>query len=129
MPIRPPPLCYENSNECPVGITFVILSREYIWSRDKPRRGAASSACHAELRHRQEFFHFLRDAARSIHTAHREGNSSNLPHFDLPDIWWLGSWQPLRHVARFGAPSTLAEERLPHHTSACLCLKCIPGFI
>ncbi len=50
----------------------------------------------------------------------------------LVSLWstdnrWLGSQQPLRHVARFVALSTLAEERLPHHASACLCLECISG--
>ncbi len=49
----------------------------------------------------------------------------------LASLWsnnmqWLGSRQPLRHVAWLGAPSTLAEERLPRHALACLCLKCIP---
>ncbi len=32
----------------------------------------------------EECFQFLRGAAHSIHTAHKEGNSSGLPHFDLP---------------------------------------------
>ncbi len=32
----------------------------------------------------EEFFQFLRGMARSVHTAHKEGNSSGLPHFDLP---------------------------------------------
>ncbi len=40
---------------------------------------------------------------------------------------WLRSRQPLRHVARLGPPSTLAE-RLLRHASARLCLKCIPSF-
>ncbi len=56
------------------------------------------------------------------------------PFLGLASLWstdtrWLGSWQPLRHVARLGAPSTLAEERLPRRASACLCLKCIPGLM
>ncbi len=51
---------------------------------------------------------------------------------ELASLWstnnrWLGSQQPLRHVTRFIAPSTLAKERLPCHTSACLCLK-YPSF-
>ncbi len=43
------------------------------------------------------------------------------------DNWWLGSRQPLRHVPLSIAQSALAEERLPHHTLACLCPNCIPG--
>ncbi len=35
----------------------------------------------------------------------------------ITDNRWLGSWQPLKHVARFVALSTLAEERLPHYAS------------
>ncbi len=40
----------------------------------------------------------------------------------LASLWsnnnrWLGSWQPLRHVAWFIAPSTLAKERLPQLAS------------
>ncbi len=49
----------------------------------------------------------------------------------LASLWsannrWLGSQQPLRHVAWFVAPSTQAEERLPHRASACLYVQCIP---
>ncbi len=48
----------------------------------------------------------------------------------LASLWstnnqWLGSRQPLRNVARFVAPCTPAEERLPRHASVCLCHKCI----
>ncbi len=51
----------------------------------------------------------------------------------LASLWsignrWLWSWQPLRHVARFVAPSTLVKERLLRRASACLCLKHFPGF-
>ncbi len=52
--------------------------------------------------------------------------------FGLASFWytdnrWLRLRQPLRHVTRFIAPSTIAEERLLRHASACLCLKCIPS--
>ncbi len=55
------------------------------------------------------------------------------PFLRLALLWstntrWIGLRQPLRHAARRGALSTLAEERLPCRASACLCLKCIPGF-
>ncbi len=63
----------------------------------------------------------------SIHTAHEEGNSSGLPHFDLTTT--DGSdCSSLRHVAWFVVLSTLVEERLPHCTLACLFLECIPSF-
>ncbi len=48
----------------------------------------------------------------------------------LASLWstdnrWLESWQSLRRVARFVAPSTLAKERLLWRASACLCRECI----
>ncbi len=51
----------------------------------------------------------------------------------LASLWstndgWLRSRQPVKPVIKFVVPSTLAEERLPHRASACLCLKCIPSF-
>ncbi len=50
----------------------------------------------------------------------------------LASLWstdkrWLGSWQPLRQVTLFVAPSTLAKERLPCRASAYLYPKYIPG--
>ncbi len=33
MPIQPPPLCYGNSNECPVHITLVILESSKLYVR------------------------------------------------------------------------------------------------
>ncbi len=72
-------------------------------------------------------FQFWRGVARSIHIAHEEENSSDLPHFDQPttngsdhgSLWgmWLGV-----------ALSTLAE-KLPCCASACFCLKCIPNLM
>ncbi len=111
------------------------------FSRDVPSTYKAANAFEAEacqgmvrhLRHAtpqtEEFFLFLRGAAHSIHTAHKEENSSGLPHFDLPtrdgsdcgSIWGmqLGSVHRLHSRGEACATPSLA----------CLCLMCILGLM
>ncbi len=73
-------------------------------------------------------FQFLRCAACSIHSAHKEGNSTGLP-FLIYQHTMARIAAACEACGSAGAPSTLAEERLPHRTSACFCLKCIPGLV
>ncbi len=58
----------------------------------------------------EEIFQFLRGVAHSVHTVHKEENSSSLPHFNLPtrdgsdrsSLWsmWLGSVRHLHQPRR-----------------------------
>ncbi len=101
-----------------------LFSQEYTRSRGKPRYGVASlvaAPCTKEC--------FSVSARRGIFRPYCAWGGGFLW---LASLWstnnqWLGSRQPLRHVAQFVALSTLSEKRLPHRTSACLCLKCIPA--
>ncbi len=42
-----------------------------------------ASSAHRTAPQTEECFQFLRGAACSVHTMHKEENSSGLPHFDL----------------------------------------------
>ncbi len=105
-----------------------MYSWEYTRGRGKPRHGTASSVFfsvpHFVLKN---VFQFLQGTACFILTAHVAGEFLGLTSLWSTNNRWLGLRQPQRHVTRFIVPSTLAKERLPHRTLACLCLKCIPG--
>ncbi len=110
----------------PYILLWVILSQEYTRGRGKPRRGTASSVV---TPHTKECVSF--SARHGMFHPYCTWGREFLILISLSstDNRWLRSWQPLRNVAQFVAPFTLAKERLPCRTSACLCLKCTPGFI
>ncbi len=74
----------------------------------------------------QHCFRFLWGAACSVHTAHEEGNSSGLPHSDLPTT--NGSDRSSHSGVWLSLLYCLHYPRRECRGAACLCLKCIPGF-